>query len=83
LVFGKPVIFGRYVQNFSEAAEEIIKNSAGRQVDSSLELYEALTDYLFNHKSADSAGKNGLNLIARNKGVSLRNLDYLHLKGYI
>ena len=83
LVFGKPVIFGRYVQNFSEAAEEIIKNSAGRQIDSTLELYEALADYLFNDKSADSAGKNGLNLIARNKGVSLRNLEYLHYKGYL
>ena len=82
LVFGKPVIFGRYVQNFSEAAEEIIKNSAGRQAGSPLELYEALADYLFNDKSADSAGKNGLNLIARNKGVSLKNLEYLNLKGY-
>ncbi len=83
LIFGKPVIFGRYVQNFSEAAEEIIKNSAGRQIDSHLELYNALAGYLFNDKSADSAGKNGLNLIARNKGVSLRNLEYLHLKGYL
>ena len=83
LAFGKPVIFGRYVQNFSEAAEEIIKNSAGKQIDSPLELYEAFTDYLFKDKSADSAGKNGLNLIARNKGVSLRNLEYLHYKGYL
>ena len=83
LIFGKPVIFGRYVQNFSEAAEEIIKNSAGRQIDSPLELYNALADYLFNDKSADSAGKNGLNLIARNKGVSLRNLEYLNYKGYL
>ena len=83
LLFGKPVIFGRYVQNFSEAAEEIIKNSAGRQIDSPLELYNALADYLFNDKSADSAGKNGLNLIARNKGVSLRNLEYLNYKGYL
>ena len=83
LVFGKPVIFGRYVQNFSEAAEEIKKNSAGRQIDSPLELYEALAGYLLNDKSAESAGKNGLNLIARNKGVSLRNLEYLHYKGYL
>ena len=83
LIFGKPVIFGRYVQNFSDAAEEIIKNSAGRQIDSPLELYNALADYLFNDKSADSAGKNGLNLIARNKGVSLRNLEYLNYKGYL
>ena len=83
LIFGKPVIFGRYVQNFSEAAEEIIKNSAGRQIDSPLKLYNALTDYLFNDKSADSAGKNGLNLIAHNKGVSLRNLEYLNYKGYL
>ncbi len=83
LVFGKPVIFGRYVQNFSEAAEEIKKNSAGRQIDSPLELYEALAGYLLNDKSAESAGKNGLNLIARNKGVSLMNLEYLHYKGYL
>ena len=83
LIFGKPVIFGRYVQNFSEAAEEIINNSAGRQIDSPLELYEALDDYLFNDKSGGSAGKNGLNLIVLNKGVSFRNLEYLHYKGYL
>ena len=86
LIFGKPVIFGKFVQNFSEAAEEIRKHSAGWQIDSPLELYEALNYYLLSDKSAESAktaGTNGLNLINANKGVSLMNLDYLHSKGYI
>ncbi|MGC8554420.1 MAG: 3-deoxy-D-manno-octulosonic acid transferase [Candidatus Acidulodesulfobacterium sp.] len=83
LIFGKPVIFGEFVQNFSEVSEEIIKNDAGRQVYSSLELYEALADYLFNDKSAKSAGKNGLNIITNNKGVSIKNIEYLNYKGYL
>ncbi len=77
LFFGKPVIFGSYIENFREIADEIIKNRAGRKVRTPMELRDALYEYLYDEKSSDAASKNGLSLIARNKGSSILNLDYL------
>ncbi|MDA8402219.1 MAG: hypothetical protein M0Z86_04800, partial [Deltaproteobacteria bacterium] len=77
LIFGKPVIFGRYIQNFSEIAGEIMKIRAGRLVNSPRELYGALAEYLYNEKASESASKSGLTLISQNKGSSLQNLNFL------
>jgi 3-deoxy-D-manno-octulosonic-acid transferase len=77
LTFGKPVIFGKYVQNFLEIAEETIEAKAGKPAGSPQELYDALVEYLYNEKASETASENGLALISRNKGSSLRNLDFL------
>ena len=77
LIFGKPVIFGRYTQNFSEIAGEIIKIRAGIPVNSPRELYDALAEYLYNEKASEAASKSGLALISKNKGSSLQNLNFL------
>ena len=77
LIFGKPVIFGRYIQNFSEIADEIMKIRAGRLVNSPRELYGALAEYLYDEKASESASKSGLTLISQNKGSSLQNLNFL------
>ncbi len=77
LIFGKPVIFGRYIQNFSEIAEKITEIRAGRLVNSPQGLYDALTEYLYNEKALEAASKSGLMLISQNKGSSLQNLNFL------
>ncbi|MDA8158559.1 MAG: 3-deoxy-D-manno-octulosonic acid transferase [Deltaproteobacteria bacterium] len=81
LIFGKPVIFGKYVQNFLEIAEEITETKSGLSVNSSDELYDALASYLYDVKASAIAGKNGLELISRNKGSSQLNFSYL--SGYL
>ncbi|MHB1697869.1 MAG: 3-deoxy-D-manno-octulosonic acid transferase [bacterium] len=77
LIFGKPVIFGRYIQNFLEIANEIIEIKAGKMANSPKELYDALVEYLYNEKAIETASKSGLALISQNKGVSKQNLNYL------
>jgi 3-deoxy-D-manno-octulosonic-acid transferase len=79
LVFGKPVIFGRYTQNFLEIAEEIIKTESGISVNSPQELDDALAEYLYNEKASKTASKNGLKLISQNKGSSQLNFNYLYI----
>ncbi|MHB8231319.1 MAG: 3-deoxy-D-manno-octulosonic acid transferase [bacterium] len=77
LIFGKPVIFGKYVQNFLEIANEIMEIKAGKMANSPKELYDGLVEYLYNEKAKDTASKSGLSLISQNKGASKQNLNYL------
>lgn len=77
LFFGKPVIFGKYVENFSEIADKIIEIKAGKRVASPEELFNALLYYLYDEKAIKNARKSGLNLISQNKGSSSKNLEYI------
>ncbi|MCL4542616.1 MAG: 3-deoxy-D-manno-octulosonic acid transferase [Deltaproteobacteria bacterium] len=77
LFFGKPVIFGKYVENFSEIAGRIIEIKAGKRVGSPAELFNALLYYLYDEKAIKDAKESGLNLISQNKGSSLKNLEYI------
>ena len=77
LFFGKPVIFGKYVENFSEIAGKIIEIRAGKKVASPEELYNALLYYLYDEKAIKDARESGLNLISQNKGSSLKNLRHI------
>lgn len=77
LFFGKPVIFGQYVENFSEIADKITGIKAGKTVQSPAELFDALSYCLYNNDARLTARKNGLNLISQNKGSSLKNLQYI------
>ncbi len=77
LFFGKPVIFGKYVENFAEIADKIIEIRAGKKVASPEELYNALLYYLYDEKAIKDARESGLSLISQNKGSSLKNLEYI------
>lgn len=77
LFFGKPVIFGNYIQNFSEIAQEIVDVKAGRIVSSPQELYDALVYYIYDENASEEASKNGTALLSQNKGITRKNLDFL------
>ncbi len=77
LFFGKPVIFGKYVENFSEIADKIINIKAGKMVLSSEELFDSVSFYLYDNNAKEIAKSNGLNLISQNRGSSLKNLEYI------
>lgn len=77
LFFGKPVVFGPYVENFTEIAEEIEKTGAGRKASTAFELQEAIRSYLSNEENSSTAKKGGMELIEKNKGVSMKNLIFL------
>ncbi len=77
LFFGKPVIFGKYVENFSEIADKVIEIKAGKMVASPEELFNAVLYYLYNEKAIKDARESGLKLISQNKGSSLKNMEYI------
>lgn len=77
LFFGKPVVFGKYVENFSEIAGKIIGIKAGKIVLSPEELFDALSYYLYDKAAAKAAQESGSGLILQNKGSSLKNLEHI------
>ncbi len=77
LFFGKPVVFGRHVENFSEIAGEILEIKAGKMVKTPKDVYNALIEYLYDENAAKEANKRGLVLISQNRGSSLKNLNYI------
>lgn len=77
LFFGKPVIFGKYIYNFQEIADEIISKNAGVMVKNFNELYEAISLFLYNEDASLKAAVNGQELIAANRGSSLKNVNLI------
>jgi len=59
-VFGKPIVFGPYMQNFAEISRTFLENGAAVQVQSDRELESALLDLL-----GDSVRRAGLGAAAR------------------
>lgn len=75
LLFGKPVVFGTFVENFKEITEEIVSNNAGIMANNPDELYNAVFSYLYNEDKYRTAGINGQKLIEANRGSSMKNMQ--------
>jgi 3-deoxy-D-manno-octulosonic-acid transferase len=77
LLFGKPVVFGMFMENFKEIAEEIVLNNAGIMVNNQDKLHSAVSLYLYNEDESRKASINGQRLIEANKGSSLKNMQLI------
>ncbi len=77
LFFGKPVIFGKYIYNFQEIADEIISKNTGIMVKDFNELYEAVSLFLYDENASLKAAINGQKLISINRGSSLKNVNLI------
>jgi len=71
----KPVIFGPHMFNFREIREEILKSSAGLQVERPEDLAVILTELLKDTKRQKEMGEKGYRIIQKNRGAVERNLD--------
>ncbi len=71
--FGKSVVFGPYMDNFSEISELFISGDAAIQVADKEELTPVLLDLLENPDKRDNLGRNAAELISKNRGASDRN----------
>ena len=58
-MFGKPIVFGPYMQNFQEIADAFITNGAAMQVQSDRELDEALLTLVTDPGAARAAWSGG------------------------
>ncbi len=72
--WGKPVIFGPYMQNFAEIADLFLTNQAARQIPSPEALEPALTDLLGDPVRRAALGAAARALVETNRGATERTL---------
>ena len=72
--WGKPIIFGPYMQNFAEIADLFLTNQAARQIESPEALEPALTDLLGDPVRRAALGAAARALVETNRGATDRTL---------
>ncbi|MEM7358478.1 MAG: lipid IV(A) 3-deoxy-D-manno-octulosonic acid transferase [Pseudomonadota bacterium] len=74
---GVPVVFGPHMFNFPDISRWTVKEGAGKMVQNSSELEQALADLLSNPTLRDEMGSKGLALIEAHRGALLKNYEML------
>jgi 3-deoxy-D-manno-octulosonic-acid transferase len=73
-VFGKPIVFGPYMQNFAEIARAFLDKGAAVQVRNGRELESALLELLDDPVRRASLGAAARALVEANRGARLKSL---------
>jgi 3-deoxy-D-manno-octulosonic-acid transferase len=68
-VFGKPVLFGRHMDNFQEEARILKESGGGIEVRSPGEIYSLAMKLLENPEEAERVGKAAANAVAKQSGA--------------
>ncbi|PIQ89067.1 MAG: hypothetical protein COV72_05345 [Candidatus Omnitrophica bacterium CG11_big_fil_rev_8_21_14_0_20_42_13] len=75
--FQKPIVFGRYMFNFTHIASLYLKNNAAIEVADEGGLEEALCKILYDADYAKNIGIRAKRLISENQGATERNLNLI------
>jgi 3-deoxy-D-manno-octulosonic-acid transferase len=73
-VFGKPIVFGPYMQNFAEIAQTFLENGAAIQIQSGRELEAAMLGLLGDPVKRARLGAAARALVEANRGARARSL---------
>jgi 3-deoxy-D-manno-octulosonic-acid transferase len=73
-VFGKPIVFGPYMQNFAEIARTFLDNGAAIQVRSGRDLEPVLVELLSDPVRRASLGAAARALVEANRGARAKSL---------
>jgi 3-deoxy-D-manno-octulosonic-acid transferase len=73
-VFGKPIVFGPYMQNFAEIAQTFLENSAAVQVRNGRELEPVLVELLGDPVRRAGLGAAARALVEANRGARTKTL---------
>src|SRR5262249_34534534 len=76
-VFGKPILFGPYMQNFQEIAEAFLSNGAAVQVLSERDLDDALLGLLVDPVRRARLGAAARALVEANRGAKDKTLSVI------
>ncbi len=68
--YGKPVIFGKHMDNFQFIASQFLKYKAGLQVSNLKELIDSIIKLLQEQKIYNDMSRNAQKLIDKNKGAT-------------
>lgn len=75
--FKKPILFGPYMSNFKDMAEEFLRAGAAEEVSSSKEIEHACVEFLNSPSKAEEMGQKAFDIIDKNRGATRRNLQYV------
>ncbi|MBW1679723.1 MAG: 3-deoxy-D-manno-octulosonic acid transferase [Deltaproteobacteria bacterium] len=78
LVYKKPVLFGPYMQNFSEIAQALGESGAGILVETKEDLFTQAQRLLNNKGYAKMLGEKGFQVIQRHQGATDRNMEMIN-----
>jgi len=76
-LYGKPVLFGPYMQNFREADEILIEAKGGIKVSNKDELEGVLDRLLSDPSLCEETGRRAREAVAKNQGATKRTLEVL------
>lgn len=74
---GKPVVFGPFMHNFAEIAQQLVSHHAARQLARQDELLTVLQALVADRAEADAIGRRAQALISRSQGAVQRTLEAL------
>ena len=74
-IFGKPIVFGPHMQNFTEIADAFVANGAALQLESERDLEEVLIGLLTDPVRRARLGAAARALVEANRGAKPRTLD--------
>lgn len=77
LFFETPVLFGPYMENFRDIAEQILEKKAGIMVKDEEELYSSMKYLLNNPHEASELGKRGTEIIHMHKWYMEKTVDLI------
>ena len=73
--FAKPVIFGPYMEDFAEIAEDLLGVGGAVRVDGEKEMILILEKWLTDDKDRQAVGLRAVRLVEEQRGVTARHVD--------
>ena len=74
---GKPVLFGKFMNNFEEEAKLLTQFGGGIQMQNIEELYDVLKQLLMNPDERQKLGQSAEKTVKANSGALLRNIELI------
>lgn len=68
-LFGKPIIFGPYMNNFKDVVKEFKSENACIEVNNETDLHEAIHDLILNQEKRLTLGKRAKFVVDKNRGA--------------
>ena len=76
-IMAKPVLFGSYMNDFREIAEDILQSGGAEKVMDAAELEKKILDLLSNPNKRIEMGNKALSVIDRNKGATKKTIEII------
>lgn len=75
--FGKPVLFGHHMEDFSEISRDILDAGAAQQIRDGAELFRVMTNLLDDVGLRRTMGEAAFALVQKNIGVTARHIEVI------